>query len=406
MKPLSNYQQCVEWLFDRFAAYQNIGANAYKPGLERVYALLDLLQIDPNHIPSIHIAGTNGKGSTAAYCASMLQQKGLKVGLFTSPHIFDFSERIRVNGKPISQEAVMEFCHMIQHKDAGSPSFFELTFAMALSYYQSEACDYMVIETGMGGRLDATNVLLPKVSIITNIDLDHQEFLGNTVQQIAFEKAGIIKSKTPVVIGDLDQHTQAIFKNKAQELEAPILFVDEFMIALENFALEGYQLKNFKTALVAMNQLGFKITSLEQKASLTKLAERTGFFGRIQIWQEKPLIIMDVSHNVAGIKATLPIVISKCQGKLFILYGAAQDKDVAQIMALFPAEAHLAACVFSNPRSKTFEDWKKLGIHTIYEHLDMALEQIKEQMSDDDLLWITGSFFLISDLPTKKRNFL
>lgn len=158
MKPLSNYQQCVEWLFDRFAAYQNIGANAYKPGLERVYALLDLLQIDPNHIPSIHIAGTNGKGSTAAYCASMLQQKGLKVGLFTSPHIFDFSERIRVNGKPISQEAVIEFCQLIQQKNTGSPSFFELTFAMALSYYQSEACDYMVIETGMGGRLDATNV--------------------------------------------------------------------------------------------------------------------------------------------------------------------------------------------------------------------------------------------------------
>ena len=183
------------------------------------------------------------------------------------------------------------------------------------------------------------------------------------------------------MIGDLDQHTQAIFKNKAQEFEAPIVFVDELLIALENFALEGYQLKNFKTALVAMNQLGFNITLSEQEASLTKLAERTGFFGRIQIWQENPLIIMDVSHNVAGIKATLPIVTSKCQGKLFILYGAAQDKDVAQIIPLFPTEAHLAACVFSNPRSKTFEDWKKLGIHTIYEHLDMALEQIKELLS-------------------------
>jgi dihydrofolate synthase / folylpolyglutamate synthase len=227
----SDYRKCVDWLFSCFPSYQNLGATAYKPGLERVYKLLDALQIDPNKQASIHIAGTNGKGSTAAYCASMLQESGYRVGLFTSPHIYDFSERIRVNGNPIAQQAVIDFCMRYRSLSLEiDASFFELTFAMALAYFQDQKCDYLVIETGLGGRLDATNVLLPKVSVITTIALDHQEFLGSTLGQIASEKAGIIKYQTPVVIGEKKEETIEVFQKSAHQRQAPILFAEEFSL--------------------------------------------------------------------------------------------------------------------------------------------------------------------------------
>jgi dihydrofolate synthase/folylpolyglutamate synthase len=206
-----------------------LGGSAYKPGLERVHQLLELLQINAQQIPSIHLAGTNGKGSTAAYCASLPQESGLKVGLFTSPHIYDFSERIRVNGCPITPQDVIAFCQRFQNLNSTiDASFFELTFAMALAYFQEQACDYIVIETGLGGRLDATNVINPKVSIITNIGLDHQDFLGNTIEEIAGEKAGIIKTQTPVVIGEKSIITQVIFEAQSSVLNAQIYFSDDF----------------------------------------------------------------------------------------------------------------------------------------------------------------------------------
>jgi dihydrofolate synthase/folylpolyglutamate synthase len=182
MEQISTYQESIAWLFSRFPSYQNLGAAAYKPGLERVYQLLDILDIDAHQIPSMHVAGTNGKGSTAAYCTSLLIEQGYKVGLFTSPHIYDFSERIRVNGLPISQNSVIDFCQHFQNLNSTiDASFFELTFALALAHFQAEKCDYIVIETGLGGRLDATNVLTPIVSVITNIALDHQDLLGDTI---------------------------------------------------------------------------------------------------------------------------------------------------------------------------------------------------------------------------------
>jgi dihydrofolate synthase/folylpolyglutamate synthase len=223
------YIAATHWLFSRFPAYQNVGASAYKPGLERVELLLDILELDVKKIPSIHIAGTNGKGSTAAFCASMLQETGLRVGLFTSPHIFDFSERIRINGQVIDQDFVVEFCERIQSQLPNlDASFFELTFAMALAYFQAENCDWMVIETGLGGRLDATNVILPKLSIITNIALDHQEFLGNTIQEIAAEKAGIMKKNVPVLIGEKNPETLDLFISSATATAAPIYFSEDF----------------------------------------------------------------------------------------------------------------------------------------------------------------------------------
>ncbi len=402
----SAYQICINWLFERFPSYQNVGAEAYKPGLERVFELLDILQIDPKKLPAIHIAGTNGKGSTAAYCASLLQESGLKVGLFTSPHIFDFSERIRVNGCPIAPKYVIDFCERFQNLNSTiDASFFELTFAMALAYFQEQDCDYIVIETGLGGRLDATNVLHPKVSVITTIALDHQEFLGDTLAAIATEKAGIIKHQTPVVIGEKSEATQTIFEQRAAVLNAPIYFSENDNEPIENLPLSGYQAINLKTALMALKAIGFDILPQTLFAALENLSRNTGIFGRLETWQQAPKIILDVSHNPAGIAATLPLIEKQCAGQLFILYGASKDKDAKEILDLFPKQAHVAACVFSNLRSKSIDDWQQLGVQTIFEDLPSAIEQLEKQMQLLDLLWITGSFFLLSDLPSQKKIF-
>ena len=402
----NDYQKCVEWLFSCFPSYQNLGATAYKPGLDRVYQLLDALHIDPNKQASIHIAGTNGKGSTAAYCASMLQERGYRVGLFTSPHIYDFSERIRVNGNPISQQAVIDFCMRYQSLSLEiDASFFELTFAMALAYFQDQNCDYIVIETGLGGKLDATNVLLPKVSVITTIALDHQEFLGSTLGQIASEKAGIIKNQTPVVIGEKKEETIEVFQTSAHQRQAPIFFTEEFSFDTTHLNLEGYQQVNFNTASLTLQTIGIEITPELQSKALENLFHNTGFFGRLQVWQNMPKIILDVSHNPAGIAATLPLIQKQCNGQLYIIYGASQDKDAQEILELFPKNALVAACIFSNSRSKKRQDWEQLGLKTIYEQLPSAIAALQKKLKPDDLLWITGSFFLISDLTTQKKIF-
>jgi dihydrofolate synthase/folylpolyglutamate synthase len=402
----NDYQKCVEWLFSCFPSYQNLGATAYKPGLDRVYQLLDALHIDPNKQASIHIAGTNGKGSTAAYCASMLQERGYRVGLFTSPHIYDFSERIRINGNPISQQAVIDFCMRYQSLSLEiDASFFELTFAMALAYFQDQNCDYIVIETGLGGKLDATNVLLPKVSVITTIALDHQEFLGSTIGQIASEKAGIIKNQTPVVIGEKKEETMEVFQKSAHQSQAPIFFTEEFSFDTTHLNLDGYQQVNFNTASLTLQTIGIEITPELQSKALENLFHNTGFFGRLQVWQNMPKIILDVSHNPAGIAATLPLIQKQCNGQLYILYGASQDKDAQEILELFPKNALVAACIFSNSRSKKRQDWEQLGLKTIYEQLPSAIAALQEKLKPDDLLWITGSFFLISDLTTQKKIF-
>jgi dihydrofolate synthase/folylpolyglutamate synthase len=406
MEQISTYQENIAWLFSCFPSYQNLGAAAYKPGLERVYQLLDTLDIDAQQIPSIHIAGTNGKGSTAAYSTSLLIENGQKVGLFTSPHIYDFSERIRINGQPISQRAVIDFCQHFQNLNSTfDASFFELTFAMALAHFQTEKCAYIVIETGLGGRLDATNILTPKVSVITNIALDHQDLLGDTIAQIAQEKAGIIKQQTPVVIGDKSAATQTIFQERAKFLDAPIYFSEDHQFEISRLPLLGYQKNNFNTALLALQTIGFEFSLEQQLSALENLRRNTGFFGRLDSYQLEPKIILDVSHNPAGITATLPLIQNECKGQLYILYGAAKDKDAGEILALFPSQAKVAACIFSNPRSKNRQEWQALGVQTVYNNLPFAIEDLKIHMQPNDLLWVTGSFFLISDLPTEKKIF-
>ena len=250
------YTQAVSWLFDQFPSYQNNGASAYKPGLKQTTDLLQFLGVYPENMSVIHVAGTNGKGSTCSYMSSILTENNKKVGLFTSPHIFDFRERIRINGVQIDEASVVNFCQRVIDLHLGfEPSFFEVSFAMAIDHFQRNNCSYAVIETGMGGRLDSTNVLQSKIAVITNIGLDHTQFLGETLPEIAMEKAGIIKSRQPVVIGQTQKEIEALFIEKANSFSAPISFADkENWNIIESLELPEHQKTNLKTALCALQK--------------------------------------------------------------------------------------------------------------------------------------------------------
>ena len=395
---LNSYQAKIDWLFQQFPSYQNIGASAYKPGLERVELLLTELGNPHQELKIIHVAGTNGKGSTSSYIASYLTEKGEKVGLFTSPHIFDFRERIRVNGEKISEEFVLEFCNQIQNLNLEiEPSFFEITFAMAVSYFHSENCSFCVLETGMGGRLDATNIVNPIVSVITNIGFDHTRFLGNTYSEIATEKAGIIKKNTPVVIGETNPETKTVFLNTAKSKNAEIFFTEEDVLP-EIVNLPLYQLTNLRTALKALEICGFIIDKRFLDQGLRNLHVNTGFFGRLTKISQNPQIILDVSHNLEGIKATLESINHSRTGNLFILYGASADKNVEEIISNFPKDAIINLCQFKNERSLSFEELKRIKnkdnrIDKVIENVNDAITEIKSKMTENDSLLVTGSFF-------------
>ncbi|MFY7668179.1 MAG: bifunctional folylpolyglutamate synthase/dihydrofolate synthase [Crocinitomicaceae bacterium] len=400
---LNSYQAAIDWLFQQFPSYQNIGASAYKPGLERVELLLTELGNPHQELKIIHVAGTNGKGSTSSFMASYLTEKGEKVGLFTSPHIFDFRERIQVNGEKISEEFVLEFCNQIQNLNLEiEPSFFEITFAMAICYFHSTNCSVCVLETGMGGRLDATNIVVPIVSVITNIGFDHTQFLGNTYSEIATEKAGIIKKNTPVVIGETNPETKKVFLNSAHSQNAEIIFAEENALP-EISDLPLYQLKNLRTAIKALEICGFAIEYSLLEKSLENLNVNTGFFGRLTEISQNPRVILDVSHNLEGIKATLESIQLAISGNLIILYGASADKNVEEIISNFPKDAIINLCQFKNERSLSFEELKRIKnkdnrIDKLIENVNEAITEIKSKMTENDSLLVTGSFFLIADV--------
>ncbi len=403
-----SYTETLNWLFNQFPAYHKIGIKAYKPDVSNCLILCELFGNPQNKLKFIHVAGTNGKGSTTSMLASILQESGKKVGLFTSPHIVDFRERIRVNGDVISEIEVIDFCSKIKSFNLNfEPSFFEISWVMALQFFQSQMCDICVIETGLGGRLDATNLITPILSIITNIGLEHTNFLGNTLEKIAFEKAGIIKKNIPVIIGETLPQTKPVFNELAKKNNSKIFYAENNTLELPpSFPLLGeYQKRNYKiiqSAIDILKDLEINILKSDIELGLKNLSKNTGFRGRMQIVSDNPLTIFDVSHNFDGIKATLESIEKINKGKLFILYGTSSDKDLDSIFSILPKNATYYFTEFSNERSATIDQLKEFTEKNKLSSLffaspNTALNEIQIIANKEDTILVFGSFFLISD---------
>jgi dihydrofolate synthase/folylpolyglutamate synthase len=401
------YQEAVSWLFSRFPSYQNLGASAYKPDLNNTISLLDALGHPENDLNCIHVAGTNGKGSTSHILAALCQSQGLKTGIFTSPHLVDFRERIKIEGVQISEETVVEWVeNVIPSLPLDfEPSFFELTFALALVYFKESQCDVCIIETGLGGRLDSTNVILPKLSVITNIGYDHQNFLGDTRAKIAFEKAGIIKNYTPILIAEKDPETQAVFEEKVKNVSAQLRWVD-FSANLESDLLGSYQQMNLQTAKQAFewycDLMSIEIEPIQVDYALKNVSKLTDFHGRMELIEENPKVIFDVAHNISGIRVLLHELKSLTYNRLYIIFGAANDKDLTEVFDILPKDAFYHFTQFSNMRSRKVEEWQaivpKNFTHQIFKTPIDAYHHAISSASKEDLVLVFGSFFLVGEL--------
>jgi dihydrofolate synthase/folylpolyglutamate synthase len=422
------YQETLTYLYEQLPVFHRIGAPAYKAGLDNIIALCELLGNPYTQYPCLHIAGTNGKGSTSHTLASILQSAGYKVGLYTSPHLKDFSERIRVNGLPIAENVVVDFVEKYQ-KDIEriQPSFFEITVALAFEYFAQEKIDVAVIEVGMGGRLDSTNIITPILSIITNIGYDHQAFLGDTLPKIAAEKAGIIKTHTPVVISEYDEETAQVFIEKADKEHAPLYFAkDYFQIRVEageffyqdmkNLGiahgrvvpqLKGlYQQKNIGGVLMAialLKQQGWNITTQHIQKGIEQVITLTGLKGRWQILQENPTVVCDTGHNEDGIKQVVAQIQETPHRNLYLILGFSADKDLAKILPLYPAQASFHFCAYSAMRSMQVNDLQvfagKLGIQgTAHQEVNSALKHCLSIATPEDLIAIGGSTFVVAEI--------
>lgn len=399
------YTEVIDWLYQQFPSYQNLGKSAYKPDLGNILALVSSLDLDYTSLKYIHVAGTNGKGSTCTLMASVLKEKGFKVALFTSPHLFDFKERIRINGAKIAETFVVSFCHEVQKAKLDfQPSFFEITLAMALSYFIKNKVDYVVLETGLGGRLDATNIVHPELSIITNIGMDHMDLLGNTLAQIAGEKAGIMKNKVPVLIGERQDELVDLFESRAEELGCAIAFASDqdLSVPFRQDLKVPYQLRNLNTVLHGLQTLALSYDDALIRKSILNWSQNTGFMGRFYIASKEPTLIFDVSHNAEGIKETLLAIEQMSCRKLKILYGGSNDKDAREIISLFPCTAEVYFTTFSNLRSKSVDDFVALNDYfqlerKIFSNPREALRVIQNSANQEDILLVTGSFFLLSE---------
>ena len=395
------YKSQIDWLFNQFPAFQKQGGMAYKPGLSHTEKLLDHFNLDVTKLNAVHVAGTNGKGSTCSFLASLLTESNQKVGLFTSPHIFDFRERIRIDGVMITQTEVSDYIEEIQTLQLDfKPSFFEITFVLAVKQFLNHGCDYCIFETGMGGRLDATNVLHPVATAITNISLDHTEFLGNTLEAISKEKAGIIKANTPLFIGKKEPHSFPIFESVSKKNNVT-LHINQNQYHFEG--LPEYQKENFNLAL---NLFHFVSKSKSHpnnvEKALQQLEQNTGYGKRLECIAENPVLYLDVSHNDEGIQRSVEYVKDQSKGRLFIIFGGAKDKEYSARTLEVLNHAQTSFCLFSNPRSKSKEDWKQATRFferepPIFSNLGEAIERIRPMLAKEDTLLITGSFFLISD---------
>ena len=338
---MNSFEEVTQWLFSQLPVFQQQGASAYKPGLDKMLAFAEMVGQPHSSFPSIHIAGTNGKGSTSHMIASVLQEKGYSVGLYTSPHLVRFSERIRINGVEVEDQFVIDFVRQHQHYFLTEQlSFFEITVGMAFAYFAEKEVDYAVIEVGLGGRLDATNIVNPLLSVITNIGLDHTEFLGTSLAEIAAEKGGIIKTGIPVVIGKNQAETKAIFEELAKQQRTTLCFAEEVNVPSISLDLLGhYQEENKRTAFAALRQLLGDQLDERALVGFSKVVQNTGLRGRWEIMGNAPLIIADVTHNKDGFVQVIPQLESLEKAKLHIVLGFVQGKAIEEIFALLPKNA-------------------------------------------------------------------
>jgi len=433
------YPETVDYLFSQLPMYSKIGAAAYKEDLHNSIAICDALNNPQNKFKSIHIAGTNGKGSTSHLLAAILQEAGYKTGLYTSPHLKDFRERIKINGTMVSESFVIDFVKRTNSLvEQIQPSFFELTMAMAFDYFAQEAVDIAIIETGLGGRLDSTNIITPILSVITNIGFDHMNILGDTLVKIAGEKAGIIKQSVPVVIGEYSEETKRVFETKAAECNAPIHFAQEEYSIVDykhslrqldcsvfdkeknektfySLDLNGlYQLKNLLTILATEKELqrqGFFIPLETKKNALANVKKLTGLHGRWELIADNPFIVLDVAHNEDGMKQILSqtnIFLEAnddgtSKNKLHFILGMAKDKELSKVLNLMPRDAnyyftaaHIPRAIPSIELMMKAAEYGLPGLH--FENVNDAIQEAKKRALQNDLIVVCGSVFLVGEV--------
>lgn len=421
-----NYKQTIDYLYDQLPVYQKIGGNAYKEGLDNSLALDEYFGHPHRRYKTIHVAGTNGKGSTSHILAAILQQSGYKVGLYTSPHLIDFRERIRIDGEKISQKYIVDFVE--DHKAAFEPihpSFFELTMMMAFQYFADMDVDVAVIEVGLGGRLDSTNIISPDLSIITNISFDHTQFLGDTLEKITFEKAGIIKKGIPVVIGEALPETRPVFESVAGKVGAPVIFAEDYNYIgssvktasgylfqtikypqLKGQLLGNAQIKNAATVLCVVNELqkvGYNIPTVAVYNGFAHVVELTGLMGRWQIVRNSsPKIVCDTAHNTGGMKYIAEQLKQERYEKLHIILGMVNDKDISAVLELLPKDAVYYFTKASIPRALDEEDLKEkakqAGLEgNSYPTVKDAVLAALNVAGKKDFIYIGGSNFVVAD---------
>ena len=400
------YKETLDWMFAQLPMYQNKGKVAFNSKLDGIISFADHLGEPHTKFKSIHVAGTNGKGSSSHLLASILQEAGYKVGLYTSPHLKDFRERIRINGKKVSKNWVVDFIAENQsYFKTHNLSFFEMTVGMAFSYFAEELVDIAIIEVGLGGRLDSTNIIKPEVSLITNIGLDHTDMLGDTIPLIAKEKAGIIKTNVPVVISEFNEETAPVFKSIANERGADIIFADEKEYPDYKIGLLGsYQKKNVKGVLAALSALKhFKVTTVNIELGLQRVVENTNLMGRWQQIGNEPTIICDTAHNKEGISLVLDQLKEQDFNELHIVLGFVKDKDISKIIPLFPKNARYYFCkpkIFRGLNENILADlFYQLDFKgNIYESVNKAFKAAKKAAKTNDFIYVGGSNFVVSEI--------
>jgi len=429
-----NYKQTLDYLYSALPMFHRIGAAAYKADLNNTIKICKLLNNPQHNFKSIHIAGTNGKGSVSHFIASVLQERGLNVGLYTSPHFKDFRERIKINGKDISKKYVSTFVSKYKNDfEKINPSFFEMTVGMAFNYFSDKKVDIAVIETGLGGRLDSTNIITPILSVITNISFDHMNLLGETLEKIAFEKAGIIKSNVPVVIGESHKQTKQIFKDQAKRTNSSIFFADKNYCVLDvdienkekkdlflnierkkdstirklKSPLTGlYQRKNLLTVLQSidlLNEQGMNIKETHIAKGISRVIENTGIMGRWQILSKNPLVVCDMAHNEDGVRQVVAQIATCKYKQLHFVIGMVNDKDIDSVLKLLPPQAIYYFCKANMPRGLDASALQaKATVFSLsgktYHSVKKAFNAAKEHAGKNDLVFVGGSTFVVAEI--------